>query len=61
MATTTHIEEKPRIIVPRASRGNEILAILLSSVWIAARALPHLRGFLSKRSLVELGRTKPDA
>ncbi|HJU93201.1 MAG TPA: DNA translocase FtsK [Pyrinomonadaceae bacterium] len=28
MATTTHIEEKPRIIVPRASRGNEILAIL---------------------------------
>ena len=28
MATTTHIEEKPRIILPRASRGNEILAIL---------------------------------
>jgi S-DNA-T family DNA segregation ATPase FtsK/SpoIIIE len=28
MATTTHIEEKPRIIVPRAGRGNEILAIL---------------------------------
>ena len=26
--TTTQIEEKPRIIVPRASRGNEILAIL---------------------------------
>jgi S-DNA-T family DNA segregation ATPase FtsK/SpoIIIE len=25
---TTQIEEKPRIIVPRASRGNEILAIL---------------------------------
>ncbi|HJU93890.1 MAG TPA: DNA translocase FtsK 4TM domain-containing protein [Pyrinomonadaceae bacterium] len=28
MATTTQIEEKPRIIMPRASRGNEILAIL---------------------------------
>jgi S-DNA-T family DNA segregation ATPase FtsK/SpoIIIE len=28
MATTTQIDEKPRIIVPRASRGNEILAIL---------------------------------
>jgi S-DNA-T family DNA segregation ATPase FtsK/SpoIIIE len=28
MATTTPMEEKPRIIVPRASRGNEILAIL---------------------------------
>jgi DNA segregation ATPase FtsK/SpoIIIE, S-DNA-T family len=28
MATTTQIEEKPRLIVPRASRGNEILAIL---------------------------------
>src|SRR5678816_1248838 len=28
MATTTHIEEKPRVIIPRASRGNEILAIL---------------------------------
>ncbi len=28
MATTTHIEEKPRIIIPRASRRNEILAIL---------------------------------
>ena len=24
----THIEEKPRVILPRASRGNEILAIL---------------------------------
>ncbi|HEX6283693.1 MAG TPA: DNA translocase FtsK 4TM domain-containing protein, partial [Pyrinomonadaceae bacterium] len=29
MATTTHIEEQPRVIIPRASRGNEILAILL--------------------------------
>ena len=29
MATTTQIEERPRIIVPRASRGNEIIAILL--------------------------------
>ena len=29
MATTTQIEEKPRIILPRASRTNEILAILL--------------------------------
>ncbi|HEX6648864.1 MAG TPA: DNA translocase FtsK 4TM domain-containing protein, partial [Pyrinomonadaceae bacterium] len=28
MATTTHIEEKPRIVIPRASRRNEILAIL---------------------------------
>ena len=28
MATTTHIEEKPRIIIPRANRRNEILAIL---------------------------------
>jgi len=28
MATTTQIEEKPRIIIPRASRRNEILAIL---------------------------------
>jgi S-DNA-T family DNA segregation ATPase FtsK/SpoIIIE len=28
MATTTQIEEKPRVIIPRAGRGNEILAIL---------------------------------
>jgi DNA segregation ATPase FtsK/SpoIIIE, S-DNA-T family len=28
MATTTSIEEKPRVIIPRASRGNEILAII---------------------------------
>src|SRR4026207_643429 len=27
--TTTHIEERPRVIVPRASRGSEIFAILL--------------------------------
>ena len=26
--TTTQIEQKPRVILPRASRGNEILAIL---------------------------------
>src|SRR5215210_2184660 len=26
--TTTHLEEKPRIVFPRAGRGNEILAIL---------------------------------
>ena len=26
--TTTQIEEKPRVILPRANRGNEILAIL---------------------------------
>ena len=32
MATTTHIEEKPRMILPRASRGNEILAILFLAV-----------------------------
>ena len=28
MATTTHIEDKPRVIIPHAGRGNEILAIL---------------------------------
>ncbi|HEX3186552.1 MAG TPA: DNA translocase FtsK [Pyrinomonadaceae bacterium] len=28
-STTTQIEERPRVIVPRASRGSEILAILL--------------------------------
>jgi DNA segregation ATPase FtsK/SpoIIIE, S-DNA-T family len=28
MATTTHIEERPRVIIPRAGRGSEILAIL---------------------------------
>src|SRR5918993_4606240 len=32
MATTTHIEEQPRVIIPRAGRGNEILAILLLAV-----------------------------
>ena len=32
MATTTHIEEKPRVIIPRAGRGNEILAILFIAV-----------------------------
>jgi len=32
MATTTHIEEKPRVIVPRAGRGNEILAILFIAI-----------------------------
>lgn len=32
MATTAHIEEQPRVILPRASRGNEILAILLLAV-----------------------------
>ncbi len=32
MATTTHIEEKPRIIIPRAGRGNEILAILFLAI-----------------------------
>lgn len=32
MATTTHIEEQPRVIIPRASRANEILAILLLAV-----------------------------
>ena len=29
MATTAQIEERPRVIIPRAGRGNEILAILL--------------------------------
>ncbi len=28
MATTTQIDERPRVIIPRAGRGNEILAIL---------------------------------
>src|SRR5215217_2824163 len=28
MATTAHIEERPRVIIPRAGRVNEILAIL---------------------------------
>ena len=32
MATTTHIEEKPRVIIPRAGRGNEILAILFIAI-----------------------------
>ena len=32
MATTAHIEEKPRVIIPRAGRGNEILAILFIAV-----------------------------
>jgi S-DNA-T family DNA segregation ATPase FtsK/SpoIIIE len=29
---TTQIEEKPRVIIPRASRGNEILAILFIAI-----------------------------
>src|SRR5918992_3374761 len=32
MATTTHIEERPRVILPRAGRGNEILAILFTAL-----------------------------
>src|ERR1043165_3507358 len=32
MTTTTQVEEKPRIIIPRASRSNEILAILFTAV-----------------------------
>jgi S-DNA-T family DNA segregation ATPase FtsK/SpoIIIE len=32
MATTTQIEEKPRIIIPRAGRSNEILAILFTAL-----------------------------
>jgi DNA segregation ATPase FtsK/SpoIIIE, S-DNA-T family len=32
MATTTHIQEQPRVIIPRAGRGNEILAILLLAI-----------------------------
>jgi len=32
MATTTHIEERPRVIIPRTGRGNEILAILFVAV-----------------------------
>src|SRR5829696_8276760 len=30
--TTTQIDERPRMVVPRASRGSEILAILLLAV-----------------------------
>src|SRR4026208_1905802 len=30
--STTHIEQQPRVIIPRASRRNEILAILLLAV-----------------------------
>jgi S-DNA-T family DNA segregation ATPase FtsK/SpoIIIE len=30
--STTHIQEKPRVITPHATRGNEILAILLLAV-----------------------------
>jgi S-DNA-T family DNA segregation ATPase FtsK/SpoIIIE len=30
--TTTQIEEKPRVIIPRAGRGNEILAILFIAI-----------------------------
>jgi S-DNA-T family DNA segregation ATPase FtsK/SpoIIIE len=48
MATTTHIEEKPRIIFPRASRSNEILAIvfialglLLSLCLVSAAFYPN--------------------
>jgi DNA segregation ATPase FtsK/SpoIIIE, S-DNA-T family len=32
MTTTTQIEEKPRIIIPRSSRSNEILAILFTAL-----------------------------
>ncbi|HYK21903.1 MAG TPA: DNA translocase FtsK 4TM domain-containing protein, partial [Pyrinomonadaceae bacterium] len=32
MATTTQIEEKPRIIIPRAGRSNEILAIVFTAL-----------------------------
>jgi S-DNA-T family DNA segregation ATPase FtsK/SpoIIIE len=32
MATTTHIEERPRVIIPRAGRVNEILAILFIAI-----------------------------
>ncbi|HKG81260.1 MAG TPA: DNA translocase FtsK 4TM domain-containing protein, partial [Pyrinomonadaceae bacterium] len=30
--TTTHLEEKPRIVLPRAGRSNEILAILFTAL-----------------------------
>jgi S-DNA-T family DNA segregation ATPase FtsK/SpoIIIE len=32
MASTTHIDERPRLIIPRAGRGNEILAILFIAI-----------------------------
>jgi len=32
MTATTQVEDKPRIIIPRASRSNEILAILFTAV-----------------------------
>lgn len=48
MATTTHIDERPRVIIPRAGRGNEILAIifialglLLSLCLISAAFYPN--------------------
>src|ERR1044072_5919630 len=46
MATTsTQIEQKPRVILPRAGRGNEILAIvflalgLLLALWLISAAV----------------------
>src|ERR1041384_4356323 len=32
--TTTQIEQKPRVILPRAGRGNEIVAILFLAVGV---------------------------
>ena len=49
--TTTHIEEKRRVIIPRAGRANEILAILLLAVGLllalyldeTKKGMPHER------------------
>ena len=54
MATTTHIEEKPRVIIPRAGRGNEILAILFIALGIVGNlpgAIYYLRGTPPERRL----------
>src|ERR1041384_8834808 len=45
MATTTHIEEKPRVIIPRAGRDNEILAILFSALGLLLALCPISAAF----------------
>ena len=58
MATTTQIR-KPRIIVPRASRGNEILAILFIAAGLLL-ALYDLAAFYPNDPIVELSGTSAD-
>ncbi len=55
---TTEFEEQPRIITPRNSRRNEIVAILLFAVGLLLDAVPRFCGFLSKRSFVEFRRRR---